>query len=255
MNIAGKLAIVAGGASGMGEAVCRILAAQGAKVAVLDKNATDTQRVAQAINGTSLVADVTQAEALEQAFEDLARTQAAPLAIAVNCAGVAPAKKMVGKSGVVSLEWFTEVIQINLIGTFNVMRLAAQAMIAAAKQAESQQEEHGVIINTASIAAFEGQIGQTAYSASKGGVVAMTLPAARELAEWGIRVMAIAPGLVDTPMIQKMDDTIKTALADHSVFPKRLGAPLEFAQLVTHIINNPFLNGEVIRLDGAVRLK
>jgi NAD(P)-dependent dehydrogenase (short-subunit alcohol dehydrogenase family) len=233
MKIKDNIAVVTGGGSGMGEAVCCYLAEQGAKIVVLDKSENAAVRVANKTHGMAIGCDVR------------------PLSILVNCAGVAPAKRILGKNGVVSLPWFEEIIQINLVGTFNMMRLAAEQM----SQAEPQEEgERGIIINTASIAAFEGQIGQTAYSASKGGVVAMTLPAARELARFGIRVMTIAPGFVDTPMVKGFTEEVRASLITQTVFPKRFAWPEEFASLVGHIINNQMLNGEVIRLDGGVRM-
>jgi NAD(P)-dependent dehydrogenase (short-subunit alcohol dehydrogenase family) len=250
MQIKNSLAVVAGGGSGLGEAVSRHLAEQGAKVIVIDKSKAACERVANAIHGIPKTCDITIASDLEAVFAELAPTQP-PLRIAVNCAGVSPAKRIVGKTGPVSLEWFEEIIKINLIGTFNVMRLAAHRM----SQAEPNEEgERGVIINTASIAAFEGQIGQAAYSASKGGIVSMTLPAAREFARFGIRVMTIAPGFIETPMFQGFSHEVRANLEAQSVFPKRFGRPQEFELLVEQIINNPMLNGDVNRLDGAIRM-
>ena len=241
MEIKNQWALITGGASGMGEAVSRHLAKKGAKVAILD--------LSQASHGISVVCDVSNESQLESAFEKLEKEGMDSLSMVVNCAGIAPAKRMVGKEGPVPLSWFEQVIKVNLTGTFNVMRLSIAKMMK-----NEGKEERGVIINTASIAAFEGQIGQTAYSASKGGIVAMTLPAARECAPWGIRVMTIAPGLIETPMMQSFSEEVKQSLIKTTVFPKRLGQAVEFANLVEHIIENPLLNGEVIRLDGAVRL-
>lgn len=250
MKIKDQVAIVSGGGSGMGETVCHSLAQQNAFVIVLERHAENAQRVAKEVKGTALVCDITDANALESALQDLSPELQSKLKIIVNCAGIAPAQRMVGKNGPVALEWFEQVIKVNLIGTFNVMRLGAHMMI----QHATEQEENGVIINTASIAAFDGQIGQSAYSASKGGVVAMTLPLARELAQFKIRVMTIAPGLINTPMLQGMPDNVTQALINQCVYPKRFGEPSEYAKLVSHIIDNPMLNGEVIRLDGAMRM-
>lgn len=250
MEIAGKLAVVTGGASGMGAQVSRDLATRGAKVVVIDLNQDAALKIAKEIDGQGFACDVSSASQLENIFETIKKNNSEPLRVCVNCAGIAPAKRMVGKEGPLSLDWFNHVIQVNLIGTFNVMRLSAQAMI----QTAIKDEENGIIINTASIAAFEGQIGQTAYSASKGGVVALTLPAARELAQFGIRVMCIAPGLIETPMMSNMPDSVRANLIAQTVYPKRFGQAQEYADLVAHIIKNPLLNGDVIRLDGAVRM-
>jgi NAD(P)-dependent dehydrogenase (short-subunit alcohol dehydrogenase family) len=251
MKIKESIALVVGGGSGLGEAVCRYLAEQGAKIIVLDKDENAAVRVATKVHGMAIDCDITQEKALEEAFVKVHQAHARPISVAVNCAGIAPAQRMVGKTGPVALSWFEECIKINLVGSFNVMRLAAAQMM---KAEEDEQKERGVIINTASIAAFEGQIGQVAYSASKGGIVAMTLPAARELAKFGIRVMAIAPGLIDTPLLQNFPQEVRTSLEAQSLFPKRFGQPEEFAALVGHIISNAMLNGEVIRLDGGMRM-
>lgn len=250
MDISGKVALVTGGGSGMGEAVCHRLASKGATVIVLDRVLASAKRVAEAIGGHAVECDVSREDELESSFSQWVKN-GQWVSIVVNCAGIAPAKRMVGKQGPVPLAWFEEVIKINLVGTFNVMRLSVAQM---QQHSVASSEERGVIINTASIAGYEGQVGQTAYSASKGGVMAMTLPAARECAPWGIRVMSIAPGLIDTPMMGAFSDEVKAALMNTALYPKRLGYPVEFASLVQHIIENPFLNGEVIRLDGAVRL-
>ncbi|SPX59405.1 3-oxoacyl-ACP reductase [Legionella feeleii] len=199
-----------------------------------------------------MTCDVSSAEDIEQALQKTIAQIGVPR-ICINCAGIAPAKRMVGKEGAMPLAAFKQVIDINLVGTFNVMRVAATAM--AGLELEPGSQERGVIINTASIAAFEGQIGQTAYSASKGGVVAMTLPAARELAQHAIRVNTIAPGLIATPMLLNMPQEVQDSLAATVTFPKRLGKPEEFAALVLHIIENCFINGEVIRFDGALRMQ
>ncbi len=251
MDISGYSAIVSGGASGMGAETARLLAKMGAKVAIIDKNSELAGEVARECEGVAIECDVTNAESAEQAISQ-AREANGPARICINCAGVAPAKRIVGREGPMSLDEFSQVIQINLIGTFNIMRLAAAEMMQLAPIDES--EERGVIINTASIAAYEGQIGQSAYAASKGGVVSMTLPAAREFAQFGIRVNAIAPGLFATPMLLNMPKKVQSSLAENIPFPKRFGKPQEFAKLVQHIIDNEMLNGEVIRLDGALRM-
>lgn len=252
MDISSKLALVTGAGSGMGEAVARNLAAANAKVIVLDLDPQKADQVAAKINGYAVACDVADEQALQQVISDISKDFAEKIQIAVNCAGIAPAKKIVSKNGAMELDFFKQVINVNLIGTFNVMRLVAEQMQLAAANSDS---EKGVIINTASIAAFEGQIGQTAYSASKGGVIALTLPAARELARDGIRVMAIAPGLVNTQLLAGLPDEITQSLQSTIPFPKRFGEPKEFAALVAHIINNPYLNGEVIRFDGALRMQ
>lgn len=251
MKISGRVAIVTGGASGLGHAVCRHLAGQGAYVIVIDKS-EDARRIAKDIQGMAVVCDITQADLLEKAFKEIEKNIPERLAILVNCAGIVSAKRMVGKEGPVPLSWFEDVVKVNLIGSFNVMRLSAALMI---NTLEDSMQDKGVIINTASIAAFEGQIGQTAYSASKGGIAAMTLPAARELAQFGIRVMAIAPGLMDTPMMKNLTDKARASLYSQTLYPKRFGDPQEYADLVAHIIQNPMLNGEVIRLDGGMRMQ
>lgn len=250
MKTKDQVALVSGGASGMGLAVSKQLSSQGATVIVLDLNEENARQVAQEVNGLALVCDVTDSDGLQEAIQSLDSELKKRLKVVVNCAGIAPAKRMVGKNGPVDLSWFEQVIKVNLIGTFNVMRLCAHLMI----QAAQKDQENGVIINTASVAAFDGQIGQSAYSASKGGVVSMTLPMARELAQFGIRVMTIAPGLIKTPMLQGMPEPVTDALIQQTVYPKRFGEPKEFASLVSHIIDNEMLNGEVIRFDGALRM-
>jgi NAD(P)-dependent dehydrogenase (short-subunit alcohol dehydrogenase family) len=250
MQIEGQAALVTGGASGLGLATAEMLAAAGARVALLDQ---DTERVAAAaarLGGIGLACDVADGASAEQA---VAAAEAAHGAarILVNCAGIAPAARIVGRSGPMPLEGFARVIQVNLIGTFNLMRLAAAAMTVLEPDAGG---ERGVIVGTASVAAFEGQIGQAAYAASKGGVAALTLPAARELARYGIRVMTIAPGIFETPMLRGLPASVQAALGAAVPFPQRLGRPEEYAALVRHILDNPMLNGEVIRLDGAIRM-
>jgi NAD(P)-dependent dehydrogenase (short-subunit alcohol dehydrogenase family) len=251
-NFNNKTAIITGGASGMGAETARALAAKGAKVALLDMNFAAAQELAQNLGGLAIACNVTDAKSVEEALT-AAQEVLGPVRICVNCAGVAPAKRMVGRDEAMPLEDFSKVININLIGTFNVMRLAAQAM--SQLEPVNDEGERGVIINTASVAAYEGQIGQVAYSASKGGIVGMTLPAARELAKFGIRIMTIAPGIMATPMMAGMPKEVQDNLAATIPFPHRLGNASEFAKLVLHIIENSYLNGEVIRLDGAIRMQ
>jgi NAD(P)-dependent dehydrogenase (short-subunit alcohol dehydrogenase family) len=249
MQITETAAIVTGGASGLGGATARALAAQGARVFALDLPAAVEK--AEAVDGISyLAADVTSADEV-QAAVDTAAGAGVPLRVVVNCAGVGTAGRVVGKKGPHDLNAFRKIIEVNLIGTFNVMRLAAEAI---AKTEPLADEARGVIVNTASIAAFEGQIGQIAYSASKGGVAGMTVPAARDLASYGIRVMTIAPGIVDTPMLAGVSDEFRAGLGAGVPFPKRLGRPEEYARLVVDIVGHDYLNGEVIRMDGALRM-
>ncbi|MDR3491273.1 MAG: SDR family NAD(P)-dependent oxidoreductase [Gammaproteobacteria bacterium] len=252
MEIKNCSALVSGGASGMGAATARMLSQKGAKVAVLDVNLSAAKIIAEEINGIAVECDITKTESIVAALKEIEIAHGAAR-ICVNCAGIVKGKRMVGQHGPMPIEEFRLVIEVNLIGTFNLMCLAAAAMLTLEPLNESQ--ERGVIINTASVAAYEGQIGQTAYSASKGGIVSITLPAARELAQFGIRVMTIAPGLVDTPMLQKIPADARAALIENIPFPHRLAKPDEFAQLAVHIVENAMLNGEVIRLDGALRMQ
>mgnify|MGYP003614298481 CR=1 FL=1 len=249
MEIQGKVFIVTGGASGLGEGTARMLAAAGGKVVIADMQAEKGQAVAQAIGGVFVRCDVTS-EADGQAVIAQATALRKPTGL-VNGAGVAPAEKIVGKNGAHSLANFSKTISINLIGSFNMMRLAAEAM---GKNEPESTGERGVLISTASVAAYDGQIGQAAYAASKGGIVGMTLPIARDLARSGIRNMTIAPGIFGTPMLFGMPQEVQDALAAGVPFPSRLGKPEDFAKLVRHIFENDMLNGEVIRLDGAIRL-
>ncbi|SFR57689.1 NAD(P)-dependent dehydrogenase, short-chain alcohol dehydrogenase family [Marinobacter gudaonensis] len=243
-------AIVTGGASGLGEGAARALAAAGCKVAILDLQKEQGRKVAEDIGGIFLECDVSSADSAEAAI-NAAREAHGPCGIAVNCAGIATAGKILGREGVMPLENFSKVVQVNLIGTFNILRLAAADM---AQREPNAEGERGVIINTASIAAYEGQIGQAAYSASKGGVVSLTLQSARELAREGIRVNTIAPGLFMTPMMAGMPEEVQESLAATLPFPKRLGKPEEFGMMVDQMVRNPVLNGEVIRLDCALRM-
>ena len=252
MQIKDSVFLIPGGASGLGAATARHLVAAGGKVLLADLNRDIGERFAASLGGSAkfALADVTNESQVQQAV-DAAIAAFGALHGLVNCAGVAPGERVVGKNGPHKLESFSRVININLIGSFNALRLAANAM---AKNPPNGDGERGVIINTASIAAFEGQIGQAAYSASKGGIVAMALPIARELAKLGIRVNTIAPGIFDTPMLQSMSDEIRASLGAQVPFPSRLGQPEEYARLAGFIIENPMLNAEVIRLDGAIRM-
>ncbi|MDP1900020.1 MAG: 3-hydroxyacyl-CoA dehydrogenase [Rubrivivax sp.] len=249
MEISGKTFIVTGGASGLGEGTARMLAAQGGKVVVADLQVERGQSVAHEIGGIFVQCDVSQ-EADGQAAVAAAVALGKLMGL-VNCAGIAPAAKTVGKDGAHALALFTKAITVNLIGSFNMIRLAAEAM---AKNAPETTGERGVLISTASVAAYDGQIGQAAYAASKGGIVGMTLPIARDLARNGIRNMTIAPGIFGTPMLFGMPKEVQDALAAGVPFPSRLGTPQDYAKLVRHIFENDMLNGEVIRLDGAIRL-
>ena len=249
MEIQGKVFIVTGGASGLGEGTARMLADKGARVVIADMQADKGQAVAQSIGGAFVRCDVSQ-EADGQAAVKQAVSMGKLMGL-VNCAGIAPAEKTVGKNGAHGLALFHKTITVNLIGSFNMIRLAAEAMSHNEPEATG---ERGVLISTASVAAYDGQIGQAAYAASKGGVVGMTLPIARDLARNGIRNMTIAPGIFGTPMLFGMPQEVQDALAAGVPFPSRLGTPQDYAKLAVHIIENEMLNGEVIRLDGAIRL-
>ena len=252
MDIEGHCAVVTGGGSGMGAETARRLAAAGAKVTVLDLDEASASAVGTEIGGLGLGCDVSDAAGVEDAIAR-AREAHGTARICVNCAGIAPAKRIVGRDGPAPLDGFRRVIDVNLIGTFNVMRVCAADM--ANVDPVNDTGERGVMIATASVAAYEGQIGQAAYAASKGGLVGMTLPVARDLAGLGIRVMTIAPGLMETPMLAGLSDQVRESLAASVPFPRRLGHPGEFADLVAHIVANPMLNGSVIRLDGAIRMQ
>jgi NAD(P)-dependent dehydrogenase (short-subunit alcohol dehydrogenase family) len=250
MDIRGHAAIVTGGASGLGAATARMLADAGAKVAILDVNRKAAAAIAIDINGIALDCDVTDSAATEQAFAKAAADHGVAR-ILINCAGVGPARRIVGRDGPMPLAEFERVVQINLVGTFNAMRLAANAM----QSLEALQDgERGIIVCTASVAAYEGQVGQAAYAASKGGVVALVMPAAREFAQFGIRVNAVAPGIFSTPMLHALPEAAQQSLAAAVPFPKLLGQPPQYASLVRHLIENRYINGEVIRLDGALRM-
>jgi len=251
MQIEGTAAIVFGGASGLGEATARRLAAEGATVTVADLNVPRAELVAGEIGGIAQAADVTDSEAVQRAVDAAAGSAPSGLRISVCCAGVGWPAKLIGRDGPTPLDHFANVINVNLLGTINVLRLVAAKMIG---NQPNEEGERGVCVNTASVAAYDGQIGQVAYSASKGGVVGLTLPVARELASKGVRVMTIAPGIFDTPMLAELSDEVRASLAASIPFPPRLARPSEYADLACHIVNNTMLNGEVIRLDGAIRM-
>jgi NAD(P)-dependent dehydrogenase (short-subunit alcohol dehydrogenase family) len=250
MRLDGQAAIVTGGASGLGAATAQRLASGGCRVALLDVNQSSAEDHARHIGGIGIACDVADAASAEVAVAK-ARDAHGPARLLVNCAGVGTAGRIVGRDGPIQLAAFERVIRINLIGSFNLLRLAAADMTALDPLEEG---ERGVIINTASIAAYEGQVGQAAYAASKAGVVGMTLPAAREFARFGVRVMTIAPGLFHTPMVEGLPPDVQRSLGEGIPYPQRLGTPDEYAALVEHIVSNRFLNGETIRLDGALRM-
>ncbi|MER9076446.1 3-hydroxyacyl-CoA dehydrogenase [Mesorhizobium sp. M0904] len=250
MNPNGQIAIVTGGGSGLGEATARALAVRGARVAVLDLGIDRAAKVAADIGGIAVQCDVSNAESGAAAVAGVGETLGEPR-ILVNCAGIAIGLKTIGKDGAHPLDQYRKVIEVNLIGTFNMIRLVADRT---ARPEPLQGGERGVIVNTASVAAYDGQIGQAAYSASKAGVVGMTLPVARDLARFGIRVCTIAPGIFRTPMMAGMPQEVQDSLGAAVPFPSRLGEPSEYAALVLHIVENQMLNGETIRLDGAIRM-
>ena len=251
MQLKDMAAIVTGGASGLGAATARRLAAQGAKVAVCDLNAKLAESVAAEIKGTAILCDVSDAASAEAAVAQASKAHG-PARVLVNCAGIGVAKRVIGRDGPMPLADFDRVIRINLIGSFNMLRLATTEMSKLEPLAATG--ERGVVINTASVAAYDGQIGQAAYSASKGGIVGMTLPIARELAQFGIRVLTIAPGLFLTPLLANLPQEAQDSLAAAIPFPRRLGHADEFASLALHMIDNPYLNGEVVRLDASLRM-
>ena len=252
MNIDDQVFLVTGGASGLGAATARMLVANGGRVAIADMNREAGEALAAELGPAArfILTDVAD-EASGRAAVDTATSAFGTLHGLVNCAGIAPAEKVLGKEEPPKLATFARVMQINLIGAFNMIRQAATAM---ARNEPNAAGERGVIVNTASVAAFEGQIGQAAYAASKGGMIAMTLPIARELSRQGIRVMTIAPGIMETPMLLGMPQEVRDSLGKMVPFPSRLGQPTEFASLVRHVLENTYLNGEVIRLDGAIRM-
>jgi NAD(P)-dependent dehydrogenase (short-subunit alcohol dehydrogenase family) len=251
VEIAGRTVLVSGGGSGLGAATARMVVERGGSVVVADVDSERGERVAAELGERArfVATDVTDEAGVRAAVA--AAAEAGGLHVAVNCAGIAPAERVLGREGPHSLSRFVTAIQVNLVGTFNVTRLAAEVMAA---NEPLDDGERGVIVNTASVAAFDGQIGQAAYAASKAGVAGMTLPIARELARHGVRVMAVAPGIFDTPMLAAMPDQVRASLGAQVPFPSRLGHPEEYAALVCHIVDNRMLNGEVIRLDGAIRM-
>jgi NAD(P)-dependent dehydrogenase (short-subunit alcohol dehydrogenase family) len=253
MKIQGKHFVITGGGSGLGAATAKYLIEKGASVTLVDMNVEAGERQVQELGAQAdfVQLDVTHTTVAEQFFQDVV-TKHGSLHGLVNCAGVAPSAKVLGKDGVHDLEMFSKALQINITGSFNMLRLAADAM--SKNTVEVGDEDRGIIINTASVAAFDGQIGQAAYSASKGAVVAMTLPIARELARYGIRIMVIAPGIMETPMLKGLPQNVQDSLGQMVPYPSRLGRPEEFARLVAHIAENSYLNGEVIRLDGSIRM-
>jgi NAD(P)-dependent dehydrogenase (short-subunit alcohol dehydrogenase family) len=250
MDVKGHAAIVTGGASGLGAETARHLAAAGARVAVLDLNMDLAAAMAKEIGGIAVRCDVSSAEDGEAAVAEAEKAHG-PARVLINCAGIGDPGRIVGREGPMKLDNFAKVIRVNLIGSFNMMRLCAAAM---SKLEPLETSERGVVISTASVAAYEGQVGQAAYSASKGGVVGLTLPAAREFARFGVRVLAIAPGLILTPLMDILPEDVQQSLAASVPFPNRLGRPDEYARLAMHMIDNVLLNGEVVRLDGALRL-
>jgi NAD(P)-dependent dehydrogenase (short-subunit alcohol dehydrogenase family) len=251
MQLKDQSALVTGGASGLGAATARALAAAGAKVAVCDLNAKLAESVAAEIGGVAVVCDVSDAASAEAAIVAASKAHG-PARVLVNCAGIGVAKRVIGREGPMPLADFDKVIRVNLIGSFNMLRLATAEMSKLEPLAATG--ERGVVISTASVAAYDGQIGQAAYSASKGGIVAMTLPIARELAQFGIRVLTIAPGLFLTPLLANLPQEAQDSLAAAIPFPRRLGHADEFASLAMHMIDNPYLNGEVVRLDASLRM-
>lgn len=252
MQIQGNTFFISGGASGLGEATTRMIVENGGNAIIADLNADMGKALEDSLGSSALFVktDITKEEEVITAL-DLGTAKFGAIHGLINCAGLGPAMRILGKNGVHDLAFFQKIIQVNLIGSFNTLRLAADRM---QHNTPGDEGERGVIINTASVAAFEGQIGQAAYSASKGGIVAMTLPIARELARTGIRVMAIAPGIFETPLLAAYTQEVRDSLGAQIPFPPRLGKPAEYARLVKHILENPMLNGEVIRLDGAIRM-
>lgn len=251
MDVKDVGALVTGGGSGMGAATARALAKAGAKVGVIDLNGETADAVAKDIGGLGLACDVGDAASAEAAVKQASAAHG-PCRLLVNCAGIAPAKRIVGREGPMDLAAFESVIRVNLIGSFNMLRLAAAEMTAA--EPLNEDGERGVIVSTSSVAATEGQVGQAAYAASKAGINGLNAPAARELGRFGVRVLSIAPGLIGTPLLLNMPDEVQENLAQQPIFPKRFGSPEEFADLILHIAGNPMLNMETIRFDGGLRM-
>jgi NAD(P)-dependent dehydrogenase (short-subunit alcohol dehydrogenase family) len=250
MDMTGKSAIVTGGGSGLGAETARLLASRGANVTVLDRNVEAGAAVAAEIGGLFVACDIADEDTAKAALS-LSAERYGPPSVLVNCAGIGGASRIVGRDGPMALADFERIVRVNLVGTFNMLRLAAASMSVAEPDAAGNR---GVIISTASVAAYDGQIGQAAYAASKGGITAMTLPAARELSRFGIRVVTLAPGLFATPLLLQLPQEVQEGLAASIPFPPRLGAPADFAKLVLGVIDNDYLNGEVIRIDGALRM-
>lgn len=251
MNLSNKSAIITGAGSGMGAATARFFAKKGVKLALLDMQTDKVEEVAEEVGGLAFTCDVRDETQVRNALLS-AKEQHGTAHILVNCAGICPGSRVVGREAPHDLQLFTDTVGVNLVGSFNTLRLAAADMME--EEPIDGTDERGVIINTASVAAYDGQIGQAAYAASKGGIVSMTLPIAREFSKFGIRIMTIAPGLMETPMLAGMTDEVRESLIATTLYPKRLGKPEEFAELVGHICENQMLNGETIRLDGAIRL-
>ncbi len=251
MEIKNLVIVITGGGSGLGAATAQYLATMGAKIAVLDIHKTEVEAIAQSISGLGLVCDVTSEDSVKSALQQIKNQLGTPR-VCINCAGILDGGRIVGKEGPMKVDHFRKVVEIDLVGTFIVMELALAGMMQLEPIPET--EERGVVINVASIAAYEGQIGQVAYSASKGGVIGMTLPVAREMGKFGIRVVAIAPGVFETAMMQNASEKVRGNLLASTIFPKRFGQPLEFAKFVAHIIENPMINGDVMPLDGAIRM-
>lgn len=250
MQIQGQAALVTGGASGLGAETVRQLAQAGARVAVLDVNLEAARALAREVGGVAVHCDITSEASMRDALAT-ARTAHGPARILVNCAGIGGARRLVGRDGPMPLEDFSRIVNVNLVGTFNAIRLAAADMVALEPL---EDQERGVIVCTSSVAAYDGQVGQAAYAASKGGIASLTLPLARDLAQFGVRVMTVAPGLFLTPLLFQLPEEVQQSLGASIPFPKRLGKAGEFAALALHIVTNLALNGEVIRLDGALRL-
>jgi NAD(P)-dependent dehydrogenase (short-subunit alcohol dehydrogenase family) len=251
MDVKGRAFVITGSASGLGAATAELIHSNGGNVVIADLDSDHGRAVAEKLNGIYVDADVTSEDSVKNLFSRAIEKYGTVSGL-VNCAGIAIGEKVVGKTGIHSLQSFTKVISVNLIGTFNAIRIFAEHAV---NNSPDEGKERGVIVNTSSVAAFEGQIGQAAYSASKGGIVGMTLPVARDLASFGIRVVTIAPGIFDTPLLGKMPQEVRDSLGKQVPFPSRLGKPSEFAALAVHIIQNPMLNGETIRLDGAIRMQ
>lgn len=251
MKLKDTVILITGGASGLGAATSQYLANHGAKLGILDLDKNAVEALAKEINGVGVVCDVTKEEQIVAALQQVKDKLGTPR-VCINCAGILDGGRIVGRDGPMKVEHFRQVVEIDLIGTFAVMAFTLAEMMKLEPVPET--EERGVVINVASVAAFEGQIGQVAYSASKAGVVGMTLPAAREMGKFGIRVVSVAPGVFETPMMKKASDKVRSSLLESCIFPKRFGLPEEFAKFIAHIIDNPMINGDTLRLDGSARM-